>query len=125
MSDRSARACLTPHGLFLTKRIVMLPCKFREMSDYHPPPPFPPNPPLSSPAPPPVFVFFPAPPPPAPLCTFCCAASCFRNSSGTREMLLFINICFRSYRTSLSSLPRNVIATPLLPARPVRPIRWV
>ena len=30
-----------------------------------------------------------------------------------------------TYITSASSLPRNVIATPLFPARPVRPIRWV
>src|SRR5271156_5553864 len=87
---------------------------------YHPlPTPFPPTPPLSSPAP-----FFLSPPPP-PLCVFCCAASCFLSSSGTREILLFINICFRSYMTSASSLPRKVMATPLLPARPVRPTRCV
>lgn len=84
---------------------------------------------------------------PLPFCDFCCAASCFRSSSGTLEMDDFISICLRSYLgnkisnvrqqrrsrslvghsyiTSASSLPRNVIATPLLPARPVRPIRCV
>lgn len=54
-----------------------------------------------------------------------CAASCFLSSSGTLLIWLLDSICLRSYRTSASSLPRNVIATPLLPARPVRPMRWV
>ncbi len=49
-------------------------------------PPFPAKPLLSS-------IFF-CPPP---FCDFCCAASCFRNSSGTLEMDDFINICLRSY----------------------------
>lgn len=46
-------------------------------------------------------------------------------SSGTLLIELFCNICFKSYITSLSSDPKNVIATPLFPALPVLPILWV
>lgn len=49
----------------------------------------------------------------------------YLNSSGTLEIALFINICFKSYITSASSPLKNVIATPLFPALPVRPIRCV
>src|SRR6478609_10919108 len=64
-------------------------------------------------------------PPPSPRTGFDCAASCLFSSSGTLEMELLLRICLRSYMVSASSGPRNVMATPLLPARPVRPIRCV
>jgi len=52
---------------------------------YAHPPPLPPNPLLSSTA----FLL-------PPLWLFCCAASCFLNSSGTLEIALFPSICLRS-----------------------------